>query len=159
MTQMTHQRTARPQCGEWAEDPPQSMADIRDKNWIYVLFCPFCLMFSFSLLCLLQSVRLVSKRKVGFTVFPPYRLGRVKNVTKRVFKTHQHFLLPFYVHIWDIQPKKAFKEFLMVGNGPQNWAPPLKSENFTSPKHRHVGCLSRGNGLECWRCALRFQIW
>ena len=28
-----------------------------------------------------------------------------------------------------------------MGNWPQNKANPLKSENFTSPKHRHVGCL------------------
>ena len=27
-----------------------------------------------------------------------------------------------------------------------------------SPKHRHVGCPSRRNGLECWRCTLWFQF-
>ena len=25
-------------------------------------------------------------------------------------------------------------------------------------KHRHVGCLSRGNGLQCWRIVLRFNF-
>ena len=33
--------------------------------------------------------------------------------------------------------------------------PPLKSENFMTSKHRHVGCLSRGNSLQCWRIVLR----
>ena len=47
----------------------------------------------------------------------------------------------------------------LVGNRPQNGAHPLKSEYFTSFRHKDVGCLSRDNGLEYWRCALRFQIW
>ena len=45
-----------------------------------------------------------------------------------------------------------------TSTGPTQW----KRENVTLPKHQHVGCLSRGNSLECWRCAPRLedsQIW
>ena len=28
-----------------------------------------------------------------------------------------------------------------------------------TPTHRYERCLTRGNGLECWRCALRFLVW
>ena len=36
--------------------------------------------------------------------------------------------------------------------------PPLKSENFTSNKHRHIGCLSKGNNMQCWRIVPRFKF-
>ena len=56
--------------------------------------------------------------------------------------------------------KTKLKDFLLVGNRPQNWAHPLKSGHFMSPKHRYVGRLSRGNGLKCWRCkALGTKGW
>ena len=41
-----------------------------------------------------------------------------------------------------------------TSTGPTQW----KRENVTLPKHQHVGCLSRGNSLECWRCALWYQF-
>ena len=68
-------------------------------------------------------------------------IGRVKNVSKRVLKNPTAFLLPFYAYYGTFSQKKAFKEFWMVGSWPQNGAIPFKSENSTSPKHRHVGCL------------------
>ena len=67
-------------------------------------------------------------------------------------------MLPFYVYLLDILPKKGFERFLLPGNWPQNWAHPLKREKFTSTKHRHVGCLSRGNSLQCWCIVLRFKF-
>ena len=34
--------------------------------------------------------------------------------------------------------------------------PPSKFEKIVPSKYRHVGCLSRGNGLQCWRVVLRY---
>ena len=36
------------------------------------------------------------------------------------------------------------------------WDQLIKSENFMTSKHRHMVCLSTGNGLQCWRTVLRF---
>ena len=37
--------------------------------------------------------------------------------------------------------------------------PPLKSfKKIILSKHRHVGCLFRGNDLQCWQFVLRFKF-
>ena len=77
---------------------------------------------------------------------------------KEFLKTYLHFLLQFYVYLWNIKQKNSFKKILLVRKWYQNEAHPLNRENITPPKHWHVGCLSRGNGLECWCCALRFYL-
>ena len=57
-------------------------------------------------------------------VFQAWTVGRVKDVSKRVKKNLQEFfaailcILLYFIHL---------KEFLQVGNGPQNGAHPLKS--------------------------------
>ena len=48
-------------------------------------------------------------------------------------------------------------------NAPQqaksnNGQSPSKIEKNMSLKHSHVGCLSRSNGLKCWRVVFRFNL-
>ena len=62
-----------------------------------------------------------------------------QNENKRVFfLTYKHFLLPFYVYIWDIKPKKGLTDFWLVGNGPQNRAP-YKKRKFHAAQTKTCG--------------------
>ena len=36
------------------------------------------------------------------------------------------------------------------------WSATFLSRTNMSSKYRHVGCLSRGNGLQCWSVVLRY---
>ena len=97
-------------------------------------------LFSWNISCFQTIVKEEKKKSYKKTCI----LGRVNNVSKKVFKNP----LAFFAAILCI----------LMGNWPQNGAHQIKSENFTLPKHGNVGCLSRGNGLKCWRYALRNQF-
>ena len=88
------------------------------------------------------------------------QLGCVKNVSKTVFFLPTSIFCCHFMCTYGIfSQKRVSKNFLLVENWPQNGAHPLNSENVTLSKHKHVGCLSWGNGLEFWHCTLRFLFW
>ena len=116
-------------------------------------------------------VRVIERRLIKYTFIQENR-----KIFSAIEKLGSYALVlmagTYFIQLFDIQAvAKPFyalliilvatpvKDFLLVENGPQNGARPLKSKNSMLPKHRHMGCLSRGNGLECWRCVLRFQFW
>ena len=66
--------------------------------------------------------------------------------------------LPFIYKKWNM--KFFYKNFdrQLGGFSIENLTHPLKSENFMTSNHRHVGCPSIGKRLECWLCVLRFAF-
>jgi hypothetical protein len=64
--------------------------------------------------------------------------------------------LPFIYKKWNMKKNYKNVDRQLGGFSIENLTQPLKSENFITSDHSHVGCQSRGKKLECWRCVLRF---
>ena len=71
----------------------------------------------------------------------------------RLFSCHLAYRLRI-----NFKKNNSSKKFKRPGNWPQNMAQSLKSDNIMTSKHRQVGWLAIGKGLEHRRLVLRFQF-
>ena len=81
------------------------------------------------------------------------RGGGIKNFKKTIRVGANSYRLVYYKHTCPNTLVSLIKKRASTGS---QILVSHHEKKFMSSKHRHVGCLSRDNGLQCWRIMLRF---